>query len=222
MPDLTRLGAGKLGRLVREAELSAEEVMEAHLRRAEEANPTLNAITDLQANRAREMACEADKGRTATSAGPLHGVPLTVKSSIAARGFKHECGSMLRQGEIASRDAAVVRALKRSGAIIIGTTNVPEFLMAYETDNALYGRSRSPYDLSVTPGGSSGGCSAAVASGMSAGSFGSDGGGSVRVPAHFCGLYGFKPTPGFIPRAGHWPGVAGPSLVLAGVGPHKR
>ena len=222
MPELAGLGAGELGTLVGAGEITARESVEAHLERASELNGALNAITDLQGDRARELASEADRRLRTQVPRALEGVPVTVKSSIAARGFKHECGSELRLGEAATQDAAVVRSLRQAGAIVIGTTNVPEFLMAYETDNAIYGRTNSPFDRSVTPGGSSGGCSAAVASGMSAASFGSDGGGSVRVPAHFCGLYGFKPSPGFIPRSGHWPGVAGPSVMLAGVGPLAR
>ena len=223
MSEITALGAAALGRLIFRGELSSTEVVEAHLKRAEEINPAINAITDLQADRARDLAAEADRvWRRSRPAAPLHGVPLTVKSSISAKGFRHECGTPLRLGEVATRDATLVARLKMNGAIVIGSTNVPEFLMAYETDNAIYGRTNSPLDVAFTPGGSSGGCSAAVAAGCSAGSFGSDGGGSVRVPAHFCGLYGLKPTPGAIPRTGHWPSVAGPSTILAGVGPITR
>ncbi len=223
MCDITRLGAAELGRLTRSAELTAREVVDAHLKRAEEINPLTNAITDLQADRAREAAEAADHARIAGGdLGPLHGVPLTIKSSIATKGFLYECGSPLRHGQVAGTDATLVRRLKALGAIIIGTTNVPEFLMAYETDNAIHGRTKSPLDSEFTPGGSSGGCAAAVAGGCAAGSFGSDAGGSVRVPAHFCGLYGLKPTPGAIPRSGHWPGVAGPSTTLAAVGPIAR
>lgn len=223
MSEITRLGAAQLGRLVHRGELAPSEIVEAHLRRIEAVNPTINAITDLQAERAREQASLADQGRgSGNRLGPLHGVPLTIKSSIAVKGCRYECGTRLRRGEIAKRDASLVKRLKHAGAIILGTTNVPEFLMAYETDNDLYGRTNSPLDPALTPGGSSGGDSAAVAGGCSAGSFGSDAGGSVRVPAHFCGLYGLKPTPGAIPRTGHWPSVAGPSTTLAAVGPLAR
>ena len=213
----------ELGRLVSRGELSPVETVDAFLRRASQANPRINAITDLQAERAREEALDAAKRqRRGDTIGPLFGVPLTIKSSIAAKGCRYECGTRLRSGQVAESDATLVSRLKRAGAIILGTTNVPEFLMAYETDNALYGRTISPLKEEFTPGGSSGGCAAAVAAGCSAGSFGSDAGGSVRVPAHFCGLYGLKPTPGVIPRTGHWPAVAGPSTTLAGVGPITR
>ena len=223
MSELTSLGAAALGRLIFRGELTSTEVVEAHIRRAEKINPEINAITDLQSERARELAAEADSDwRLNRPQAPLHGVPLTIKSSIAAEGFRHECGTPVRLGEVAGSDATLVARLKSSGAIVIGSTNVPEFLMAYETDNAIYGRTNSPLNGDFTPGGSSGGCSAAVAAGFSAGSIGSDGGGSVRVPAHFCGLYGLKPTPGAIPRTGHWPGVAGPATILAGVGPITR
>ena len=223
MEEITGLGAAELGRLIYLGELTSTEVVEAHLARARQFNPGINAITDLQADQALELAAEADKEwLRRRPAAPLHGVPLTIKSSIAAKGFRYECGSPLRRGEVADSDATLVARLKAAGAIVIGSTNVPEFLMAYETDNAVYGRTNSPLDAELTPGGSSGGCSAAVAAGCSAGSFGSDGGGSVRVPAHFCGLYGMKPTPGAIPRTGHWPGVAGPATILAGVGPITR
>ncbi len=224
MSELTALAATRLARLVASGEITSTELVEAHLQRASDLNPQINAITDLRAQQALELAAQADadlrRGRPAR--GGLAGVPVTVKSSIAAKGFRHECGTRLRRGEIAQADAPLVAALKREGAIVLGTTNVPEFLMAYETDNDLYGRTRSPLDLGFTPGGSSGGCAAAVAGQLAAASFGSDAGGSVRVPAHFCGLYGFKPTPGVIPRTGHWPPVAGPSVTLAGVGPLAR
>ena len=223
MSELTALAATRLAQLVNGREVTAIEVVEAHLKRADELNPKINAITDLQAESALEQASRVDEDvRLGRPRDSLAGVPVTVKSSIAVKGFRQECGTSLRLGEVAEADAPLVADLKDAGAIVLGTTNVPEFLMAYETDNALYGRTRSPLNLDFTPGGSSGGCSAAVAGQISAGSIGSDAGGSVRVPAHFCGLYGFKPTPGMIPRTGHWPAVAGPSVLLAGIGPLAR
>ncbi len=224
MSELTTLAATRLAQLVSSREVTATEVVEAYLRRASELNPAINAITDLQAEGALEQAAQtdADLRRSHVMSAGLTGVPITIKSSIAVKGFRQECGTKLRLGEVAQADAPLVAALRSYGAIVLGTTNVPEFLMAYETDNAIYGRTRSPLDQDFTPGGSSGGCSAAVAGQISAGSFGSDAGGSVRVPAHFCGLYGFKPTPGIIPRTGHWPPVAGPSATLASVGPLAR
>ena len=220
MADITSLGAFELGKLAMRGKISATEIVESYLKRIEAINPSINAITDIQAERALEEAARLDaKRRNTRCAGPLQGVPFTIKSSIAAEGCLQECGTKLRQGVRAERDAKLVHWLKLYGAIVIGTTNVPEFLMAYETDNAMYGRTNSPLDPNYTPGGSSGGCSAAVSAGCSAGSFGSDAGGSIRVPAHFCGLYGMKTTPGLISRTGHWPPAGGPFTTLASVGP---
>jgi Asp-tRNA(Asn)/Glu-tRNA(Gln) amidotransferase A subunit family amidase len=123
---------------------------------------------------------------------------------------------------VAAQDAPLVTRLRQAGAIILGVTNAPELLMAWETDNLLYGRTNSPWDLSRTPGGSSGGEAASIATGMSAGGVGSDGGGSIRVPAHFCGICGLKPTPGRIPATGHFPASAGPFALLGVVGPLAR
>ena len=223
MTDFTSLGAARLAKLAQDGEALPSEIVEAHLRRIEAVNPALNAITDLQADRARAEAAKADAAvRNGKPTGRLHGVPITIKSSIAAAGFRLECGSHFRRGQVAQRDATLVAKLKAAGAIVLGTTNVPEFLMAYETDNHLYGRTVSPIDPGYTPGGSSGGESAAIAAGCSAAGFGSDAGGSVRVPAHFCGLYALKPTPGVISRAGHWPACLGPTSTLGLVGPMTK
>ena len=160
--------------------------------------------------------------RRETTLGPLHGVPLSIKSSIKVAGLRCEAGTRLRTGLIAQQDAPLVTRLKSAGAIILGTTNTPELLMAWETDNLLYGRTNSPWDLARTPGGSSGGEAAAIAAGMSAGGVGSDGGGSIRVPAHFSGICGLKPTPGRIPATGHFPESAGPFALIGVVGPMAR
>jgi Asp-tRNA(Asn)/Glu-tRNA(Gln) amidotransferase A subunit family amidase len=154
--------------------------------------------------------------------GPLHGVPISIKASIEVAGMKCEAGTRLRAGYVAQTDAPLVERLRRAGALILGMTNTPELLMAWETDNAVYGRTNSPWDLERTPGGSSGGESAAIASGMSAGGIGSDGGGSIRVPAHFSGICGLKPTPGRIPATGHFPPSGGPFALIGVVGPMAR
>ncbi len=154
--------------------------------------------------------------------GPLHGVPLSIKSSIDVAGHRCETGSRLRAGIIASQDAPLVSRLRNAGAVILGVTNAPEMLMAWETDNLLYGRTNNPWDLTRTAGGSSGGESAAIAAGLSAGGVGSDGGGSIREPAHFCGICGLKPTPGRIPSTGHYPKSGGPFALLGVVGPMAR
>ena len=150
--------------------------------------------------------------------GLLHGVPISVKSSVDVAGWPCECGSRLRQGYVPAEDATLVTRLRGAGAILLGNTNVPEFLMAYETDNALYGRTNSPWDLERTPGGSSGGEAAAIAAGCSAGGVGSDGGGSIRVPAHFSGICGLKPTPGRVPSYGTLSCVGGAVFAVGGGG----
>jgi Asp-tRNA(Asn)/Glu-tRNA(Gln) amidotransferase A subunit family amidase len=149
-------------------------------------------------------------------------VPISIKSSIDVAGMRCEAGTKLRAGYVASTDAPLVARLRGAGAIVLGVTNTPELLMAWETDNLLYGRTNNPWDLSRTAGGSSGGEAAAIASGCSAGGVGSDGGGSIRVPAHFCGICGLKPTPGRIPATGHYPQSVGPFALLGVVGPMAR
>ncbi len=148
---------------------------------------------------------------------PLGGVPVTVKSAIEVAGLRCETGSPSRRGVRATVDAVVVQRLRAAGAIVLGTTNVAEMLMGYESVNPLHGTTRNPWDLTRTPGGSSGGESAAIAAGCSFAGLGSDGGGSIRVPAHFTGICGLKPTPGRVPATGHQPACLGPfSLIGAG------
>ena len=149
-------------------------------------------------------------------------MPISIKSSIDVAGLRCEAGTRLRTGHVAAQDAPLVARLRNAGAIVLGVTNTPELLMAWETDNLLYARTNSPWDLDRTPGGSSGGEAAAIAAGMSAGGVGSDGGGSIRVPAHFSGICGLKPTPGRIPATGHFPASGGPFALLGVVGPMAR
>src|ERR1700732_4456926 len=211
---------------MRVRKISSVELVEAHLSRIEELNPNLNAFVETDSDRARAHAKATDEALTRNSGtaspGPLHGVPISIKSSIDVAGLRTECGSLLRKGIVAHVDAPLVARLRAAGAIFLGNTNVPEFLMAYETDNLLYGRTNSPWDLERTPGGSSGGGAAAIAAGCSAGGIGSDGGGSVRIPAHYSGICGLKPTPGRIPSTGHFPASAGPFTQLGVVGPMAR
>jgi len=185
--------------------------------------PKLNAFVHLNPDSVRQQA-RATESSAARGAqlGPLHGVPLTVKSSIDVAGWPCPAGSLLRKDYVADQDAPLVARLKAAGAILIGNTNTPEFLMAYETDNLLTGKTCNPWNLRHSSGGSSGGEAAAIASGCSAGGVGSDGGGSIRVPAHFCGICGLKPTPGRIPATGHFPPGAGAFSWLGVVGPMGR
>lgn len=206
--------------LVRTGQISVVELAEAHIRQIEKLNPALNALVDFDAERVRAQARTLDAATG--ERGALHGLPMTVKSSIAAAGLRCEIGSLLHQGEVPRQDAEVVARLRAAGALILGTTNCPEFLMAYETANLLHGATCNPWDLERSPGGSSGGESAAIAAGLSAAGLGSDSGGSVRVPAHFTGICSLKPTPGRVPGRGHLPPCVGPFAILGAVGPMAR
>ena len=220
MTDLVVQPAVDLLAMISRGSISALELAEEHIRRIEEFNPQLNAIVDFDADRVRDQARRLD--RTTGTRGPLHGLPVTVKSSISVAGHRCEIGSLLNLGYTPNADAEVVARLRAAGAIILGTSNCPEFLMAYETENRLYGRTSNPWDTSRSAGGSSGGESAAIAAGLSAGGLGSDSGGSVREPAHFTGICSLKPTPGRIPADGHLPPCSGPFSILGAVGPMAR
>ncbi len=206
--------------LLRSGQVSIAELAEAHIRQIERLNPTLNVFADFNADRVRAEASRMDA--SGEPRGPLYGLPVTVKSSIATAGLRCEIGSLLHRGDLPREDAVVVARLRAAGALILGTTNCPEFLMAYESANLLHGRTGNPWDPERTPGGSSGGESAAIAAGMSAAGLGSDSGGSVRVPAHFTGICSLKPTPGRIPGRGHLPPCVGPFSILGAIGPMAR
>jgi amidase len=220
MNDVVLASATRQLELMRAGEISVAELGEAHIRQIERLNPEINAFADFDAERVRAQARHLDAEREPL--GALHGLPVTIKSSIATAGYRCEIGSLLHKGEIPTEDAVVVARLRAAGALILGTTNCPEFLMAYEASNLLHGCTRNPWDLKRTPGGSSGGESAAIAAGMSAAGLGSDSGGSVRVPAHFTGICSLKPTPGRIPGRGHLPPCVGPFSILGAVGPMAR
>jgi Asp-tRNA(Asn)/Glu-tRNA(Gln) amidotransferase A subunit family amidase len=221
--SIHQLSVVQMSQLIRERRLSVLELVKAHLDRIEQLNPQLNAFIELRREAALREARIADQTlERGERVGSLHGIPISIKSSIAVAGLRHECGSRTRAGIVASEDAVLVQRLKRAGAIVLGNTNVPEMLMAYETSNPLYGRTNSAWDLDRTPGGSSGGEAAAISAGLCAGGIGSDGGGSIRVPAHFSGICGLKPTPGRIPAVGHWPESFGPFALLGVVGPMAR
>ena len=221
--SVTDLSASAIAQLILQKKLSPVEVMDAHLLRIEQLNPKINAFVHVDAERARSQAKGAEAAlMSGVESRPLLGVPISIKSSIDVQGLPCEAGSRLRDGFVASQDATLVARLKNAGAIVIGNTSTPELLMAYHTDNLLQGRTNNPWDLSRTPGGSSGGEAAAIACGMSAAGIGSDGGGSIRVPAHFCGICGLKPTPGRIPATGHYPPCGGPFSLIGVVGPMTR
>ena len=215
--------ARDLAAQIRRKEVSPVEVARVHLDRIERLNPKLNAFVSWRRELVLAQARAAERAvQQGEELGPLHGVPLSIKSSIDVAGHRCEAGSRLRAGYVSASDAPLVARLRAAGAVILGVTNTPELLMAWETDNLLYGRTNNPWDLSRTAGGSSGGEAAAIAAGLSAGGVGSDGGGSIREPAHFCGICGLKPTPGRIPSAGHFPKSGGPFALIGVVGPMAR
>ncbi len=175
------LSAREIAAQIRRKEVSPVEVARERL------NPKLNAFVDCKPEAVLAQARDAEKAiLRGDELGPLHGVPVSIKSSIDVAGHRCEAGTRLRAGYIAAEDAPLVARLRAAGAVILGVTNAPELLMAWETDNLLYGRTNNPWDLTRTAGGSSGGEAAAIAAGLSAGGVGSDGGGSIREPAHFC------------------------------------
>jgi len=221
MPSLS--SARQLVSEIRAKSISPVEVARNHLDRIERFNPKLNAFVDCKPELVLQQARRVEKAVMAGDlVGPLHGVPLSIKASIDVAGHRCEAGTRLRAGYVAEHDAPLVSRLRAAGAVILGVTNTPELLMAWETDNLLYGRTNNPWDLTRTAGGSSGGEAAAIAAGLSAGGVGSDGGGSIREPAHFTGICGLKPTPGRIPSTGHFPKSGGPFALLGVVGPMAR
>src|SRR5918993_4554647 len=210
-------------RAVASGEMAAAEVVRAHLEQIDRLEPQLNAFVDDRREGALADARAQDQAAArGVARGPLGGLPVTVKSAIEVAGLRCETGSPSRKDIIAASDAVVVARMRAAGAIVLGTTNVAEMLMGYESDNPLHGRTSNPWGLDLTPGGSSGGESSAIAAGCSAGGIGSDGGGSIRVPAHFTGICGLKPTPGRIPGTGHQPPCLGPFCLIGVVGPMAR
>jgi Asp-tRNA(Asn)/Glu-tRNA(Gln) amidotransferase A subunit family amidase len=207
----------------RRKEISPVELIAAHLDRIAQIQPQLNPFVHIDAESARARARDSEsriaRGETLR---PLEGIPLTVKSSLDVAGWPCPAGSLLRKDYVPTTNAPLVSRLEDAGAILLGNTNTPEFLMAYETDNRLSGKTSNPWNPAYSAGGSSGGEAAAIASGCSRGGVGSDGGGSIRTPAHFCGICGLKPTPGRIPTTGHFPPGAGAFAWIGVVGPMAR
>ncbi|MGQ2189436.1 amidase [Bradyrhizobium barranii] len=205
--DIVRMDATRISQLIAQRELSPVEVMRAHLDRIAAVNPRLNAIVTL-ADGAIEGARTAEAAvMSGAQLGPLHGVPFTVKDGIDTAGVLTQRGSPIFRGRVPDTDATVVARLKAAGAILIAKTNPPEFSYSIETDNLLTGQTNNPWNLDYTPGGSSGGESAAIAAGMSPLGVGSDLSISLRGPAAHTGVVGFKATHGRMPMTGHWPRV---------------
>ena len=204
MDDIIYASAKAMAQAIRDGEASAAEVVEAHLARIEAVNPALNAVVQLSAERARAEAADADAALArGESKGALHGVPFTLKDSIDTEGVITTGGTLGRAEFVPDADATVAARLRAAGGILLGKTNTPELTYAGETDNLVYGRTNNPFDVSRAPGGSSGGAGAIVCCGGAAFDIGSDTGGSVRGPAHYCGIAGLKPNSGRVPRTGH-------------------
>jgi len=206
-------------------DLSAVELLDYFLARVARFNPELNAIIELQEDEARAQAIACDKAQASQSAQslpPFHGVPMTIKESFDVRGMHTTRGNPAFKDHIASTDALAVSRLRKAGANIFGKTNVPLDLADFQSYNAIYGTTNNPWDTERTPGGSSGGSAVAMAAGLSGIENGSDIGGSIRNPAHYCGVFGHKPTWGLLPPRGHAaPGVLAQS-DLAVIGPIAR
>jgi Asp-tRNA(Asn)/Glu-tRNA(Gln) amidotransferase A subunit family amidase len=226
--------AARLAARIRLRQVSPVEVLETHARRIEDRNPRLNAFVALDLERAlvearaaeREVMRAAAPGRRGRPPDPgprpLLGVPISIKDALEVAALPAVAGTRLRAGHVPAADAPVVARLRRAGAIVLGKTNVPECALDWRTDNPVFGETVNPWDPDRTPGGSSGGEAAAIAASCSAAGVGSDLGGSIRVPAHFCGIAGLKPTPGRVAATGHFPPVAGPLAQGLAIGPLAR
>ncbi|MGO9897876.1 MAG: amidase [Bryobacteraceae bacterium] len=211
-------------RLIRDGALSSAKLVEAHLERIAQLNPRLNAVVEVLADEARRGAHEADERRARGAAlGPLDGVPFSIKDCIEVAGTSCSAGTIgLRHALPSERDATLVARLRAAGAIPMARTNLPDLLFAFESDNLIYGCTNNPYDESRSSGGSSGGEAALIAACGSPFGLGSDAAGSVRLPAHFCGIAAIKPTSGRLPRTGHVPPAGGWVESLWQIGPMAR
>lgn len=224
MMDVCSLSGTAQAWLIRSGEVSATELVEAHLRRIEKVNPCLNAVAEVLEETALQSAARVDRERAQGNPLPaLAGVPFSVKDSIEVEGTVCTAGTLGRKSAAPStQDATVVARLRGAGAIPIARTNLPDLLFAFESDNLIRGRTNNPYDFSRTSGGSSGGEAALIAACGSPFGLGSDAAGSVRLPAHFCGIASIKPTSGRLPRTGHVPPAGGWIETLWQIGPMAR
>ncbi|MBY0504816.1 MAG: hypothetical protein K2X03_12955 [Bryobacteraceae bacterium] len=229
--DLCRQSAVDLARLIRAKKLSARELLAAHLLQIERLNPKLNAIVTLVADQAQQAAAAADERQAKRRPlGPLHGLPIAHKDLVNTKGIRTTYGSRIFQDQVPTADDPIVERLRDAGAILLGKTNTPEFGAGSQTFNSVFGATRNPYDLTKTCGGSSGGAAVALASGMLPIADGSDLGGSLRNPASFCNVVGFRPSPGRVPNLTFSPlstlgpmarSVADVALLLSAMaGPH--
>ena len=214
-------GAFELADAIARGQLSSRELLEHQLQRIERLDPRLNAVVTRDVERARAEAARADAATArGERRGPLHGVAITIKDTFESAGLRTTAGHPPLASHVPDADAAVVARLRAAGAIVLGKTNVPLLAGDAQTYNAIFGVTRNPWDGARTPGGSSGGAAAALASGLTPLEVGSDIGGSIRTPCHWCGVYGHKPSYGVVPLRGHIPGPPGtlaePDLAVAG------
>jgi len=222
MDELVQQSLRAIAKLIQLREVSPVEVAEAYLERIERLNPSLNAIVTVAPDvveRARAAEAALLRG---DEIGALHGVPVTVKDTIDTAGLRTTSGSKIRMDYVPAIDAPAVARLKAAGAMVLGKTNAAEMAMDYTADNPVFNRTNHPFDPRLTPGGSSGGEAVAIATHMSPGGIGSDLAGSVRIPAHFCGICGLKPTTGRIPGEMQFPPSIGPYSLGAVIGPMAR
>ena len=215
--------ADQLAKLIKDKEISSVELLDYYISRVEKYNSDINAIIVKDYEKAKKAALKADEELSKGNIlGPLHGVPMTIKDSYDLAGTVTSRGNPALKDNVASKDALSVERLKNAGAVIFGKTNVPFNLADFQSYNEIYGTTNNPWDLTRSPGGSSGGSAAALASGMTGFETGSDIGGSIRNPAHFCGVFGHKPTWGLLPPRGH----AAPNVLaqsdLTVIGPLGR
>jgi amidase len=216
--DLRALSLVDLAGAIRAGRITSEAAVRAYLGRIDAVNPKLNAVVQLRHEAALAEARAADKAPR-EKRGLLHGVPITIKDSLDTAGIISTAGTTGRAKYVPPHDATVVARLRAQGAIILGKTNTPDLTMGFETTNLVYGRTNNPFDVTRTSGGSSGGAASIVAAGGSPLDVGSDTGGSIRVPSHFCGIAGIKPTAGRVSRAGHIVNFAGTPESLTHIGP---
>jgi len=205
-------------------QVSAVELLDMHLHRIERYNPTLNAIVTFDTEHAKKNAIAADEARTQGKHGALLGLPITIKDTIDVEGLPGTAGVEQYKDRRPEHDAPLVERVRAAGAVIMGKTNVPPYAGDWQSDNRVFGRTNNPWDLSRSPGGSTGGGAAALAAGLTPLEFGSDIGGSIRIPAAFCGVFGHKPSDTAVPRSGHFPGSPLPNTAtaLSALGPLAR
>ncbi|MEH2149401.1 amidase [Nostoc sp.] len=226
MNDLVFLAAHQLAKAIRDRQVSSAEVIAAYLSQIAQSNPTLNAIVTLDAENAIALSKAADQALAqGENWGVLHGVPVTIKDTLETKGLRTTSSYQPLADYVPKQDATVVARLRAAGAIILGKTNTPQLADNFQTNSPLFGRTNNPWNHECTPGGSTGGGASAIAAGLSPLELGSDIGGSIRVPSHFCGIFGLKPTEHRVSTFGHIPELPGtPKTIryLQTIGPLAR